>query len=88
MTNTKQKWKNRESGIELLRLISMFLIVVSHMIMSLCYASGYIPDSSYVLPIYNVTFNWRIITLVVRQSRYHDILYLLRMVPDQQGETG
>lgn len=65
MTNTKQKWKNRESGIELLRLISMFLIVVSHMIMSLCYASGYIPDSSYVLPIYNVTFNWRIITLVV-----------------------
>ena len=64
MTNTKQKWKNRESGIELLRLIAMFLIVVNHMIMSFCYTSAYFPDTAYVMPINTVTKDWQRITIV------------------------
>lgn len=65
MAASGQKWKNRESGIELLRLISMFMIVISHVLMSLCYTSLYISDNGYVLPIYNTSSDWRIITMLV-----------------------
>lgn len=64
MTSTEKRWKKRESGIELLRLISMFMIVISHVLMSLCYVSAYVSDTSYVLPIYNTSFDIRILTLV------------------------
>ncbi len=65
MTNTMQKWRNRESGIELLRLIAMFMIVLSHTLMSLCNASKYVSNNGYVFPINIPTYDLRTIVLVM-----------------------
>lgn len=44
------KNNQRESGIELLKILSMFLIVMHHVIMSL-----YVGNEYYTIPLYNVT---------------------------------
>lgn len=59
MQNTKldRQTTIRESGVELLKIIAIFLIVVSHVMKTLCNENPYIPYQDYVLDLSTATTN-------------------------------
>ncbi len=50
-----QQAGQRKSGIELLKLLAMFLIVISHTVQTLRNPSSYVSFSDYVLPLGSAT---------------------------------
>ena len=55
----------RESGIELVKIIAIFLIVVSHVVMTLCAGNDYISYQDYVLNLYAATTNVQYFLLIL-----------------------
>ena len=64
----KEKHLIRESGIELLKVVAVFLIVLSHVIQTLSSSPTYYPSKEYVLNITRSTTQWR--QLILSMLRY------------------
>ena len=55
----------RESGIELVKIIAIFLIVISHVVRTLCVGNSYISYQDYVLNLYAATTNVQYFLLIL-----------------------
>ena len=55
----------RESGIELVKIIAIFLIVISHVVRTLCAGNSYIAYQDYVLNLYAATTNVQYFLLIL-----------------------
>lgn len=55
----------RESGIELLKIIAMFCIVLSHVVQTLCSENAFIPYQDYLLDLTASTTNIQHFVLII-----------------------
>ena len=59
------KSRMRDSGIELLKVIAVILIVISHVVLTLITENEYIPYSDYLLDCTHATTNGTVLLLAV-----------------------
>ncbi len=66
-----EKYKQRESGVELLKIFAILLIITNHVVQTLCEPNGYITYSDYLMDISHATRDAK--QLILAMLRYSGV---------------
>ena len=76
--NHRKDRVTRDSGIELLKILAIFLIVVSHVIQTLYLPNTYISYQDYVIDLSHATRNWQQLAVtMLRVGRLGNLLFIV-----------